>query len=123
MRGDGDAAKSVDVLYDVTRVTGERVRRFRKSEREQVAVSGTDLDGVNVEHPVAIVRQIGRARRVAVVGHDHELQAGARGRSQYLVDRSGAVRSVRMNVDDTTDRRLQTLPEWWQFTRRTRKRR
>ena len=94
---------------------------LRKSERDQVAVSGTDLDGVHVEHPIAIVRQIGRARRVAVVGHDHELQAGARGGSQYLVDGSGAVRSVRMNVDDTTDRRLQTRPKRWQFTRRTRK--
>ena len=121
MCGDGDAAKAVDVLDDIAPLTGQRVWRFRQSERHDVAVSGADLNAVNVQHAIAIVRQIGRACGVAMVGDDYELQAGPRGRSEHFVNGSGAVRPVRMNVHDATNGRLQAFAWWRQTARSSRK--
>jgi hypothetical protein len=107
--GDGNAAKAMDVLHDITSLTGQRVWRFRQSKPEKMAISGTNLNAVDVQHAVAIVRQIGRARGVAMVGHDHELQAGLRDRSEHFVNRSRAVRPVRMYVEHAANGRLQAF--------------
>ena len=55
---------------------------------------GADLDGVDAQHARSIRRRLRRARAVAVIGEDDELQSGARGRGRDLVDRAAAVRSA-----------------------------
>src|SRR5262245_66519453 len=40
MCGDGNAAKAMDILYDIASVTGERVRRLRKTKCDRVSLAG-----------------------------------------------------------------------------------
>ena len=50
-----------------------------------MAAGRADLDAVEAEHARAIRRRIGRARAVAVIGEDDELQPGACGRRRDFV--------------------------------------
>ena len=104
MRGDAESAEPPHVLDDVARLAAERIRRRRHVERDVVAAVRADLDAVEAQHARSIRRRIGRARRVAVVGEDDELQAGARGGRGDLVGAAQAVGSIGVDVEDAGDR-------------------
>ncbi len=90
VRHDRHAAKPQHVLDHRRRFPTERIRSGRHVERHQVAAVGADLDGVDAEHAVDVGgRQL--AGRVAVVGHDHELQSRARRRGRNRLARLRAV--------------------------------
>jgi hypothetical protein len=91
MRRDPEASQPMDVLEHIARVACQAIRRLRQSERNQMAVRGADLDAVDEQHAVHVARRIGRARRVAVVGEHHEVEAGAMRGTGNPLGRSGAV--------------------------------
>ena len=97
---DTEPAEPPHVLDDVGGVAGQPVRRLAQTEREVVAVRRADLDAVDDEDAGSIRRRERRARAVAVIGDDDELQAGAGRRGGDLVDGAAAVRARRVDVDD-----------------------
>ena len=44
-----------------------------------------------------------------MVGHDDELHSGARGRADDVLNRAGAVRAIRVDVDDAANARRQAV--------------
>ena len=70
-----ESAKAMHILDDVFGRAGNRIRRRRQADRRVVAAGGVQLDAVDRQHAAAIRRRIGRARAVAVIGQDDELQA------------------------------------------------
>ena len=103
MRRDRKPAEPVNVVDDVARFSSQRIRRLRQIERHDVPILRADLNGVDVQHAVAIVGQIRCSRPVAVIGDDDELQSGGRCRACDFVDRAGSVGPHRMHVDDAAD--------------------
>ena len=65
-----------------------------------MAVLGADLNGVDDEHSLPIRGGLRPPGAVAVIGHDHEFQSGARRRGGDIVDRSGAIRAACVDVHD-----------------------
>ena len=72
------AAEPRDVLDDRRGSPPSGYGARRHVERDVVPAVRADLDGVEAQHAVEVGGRIGRARAVAVVGEDDELQAGAR---------------------------------------------
>ena len=78
MRGDAEAAETVNVLGNRLAGTAQGIRRTRHVERHIVPIVGADLHGVEHQHAIDVLGRIGRTRGVAVIGEDDELQSGAR---------------------------------------------
>ena len=90
--------RRLHVVDDVARFAAQRIRRLWKSDGDVVARLRAQLDGVDDEHAGSVLRRVRRARAVAVIGKDDEVQAGAcRGRS-HVVWRSGSVGAIGVDV-------------------------
>jgi hypothetical protein len=99
MGRDPEASEPMDVLEHIARFASQAVRRLRQAERNQMAVRGADLDGVDEQHAVHVTRRIGRARRVAVIGEHDEVEAGAMSGTGNPLGCAGAVGSHGVHVN------------------------
>jgi hypothetical protein len=103
MRSYRNSAEPVHVVDNVTAFPAERIRRLRQAECDQMPVDGADLHTVDVQHAVPVIGQIGRSRPIAMVGDDHELQTRRRRGTRHVVDRSSAIGTIRVDMNDTAD--------------------
>jgi hypothetical protein len=103
VRGNRHPSQTRHILDHVASLTRERIRRFGKTEGDDVAAARTDLNCINAQHAAAIRRRIGVASGVAVIGEDHEFETGARRCARDVVDCSRAVRTTGVHVNHTTD--------------------
>ena len=103
MRRDAESAETVDVLDDVARVAGERIRRRRHADRDVVTLVRADLHAIEAEHAGPVDRRIGNARRVTVIGEDDELESRLRRGGRDLVRPAQTVGSIGMDVEDARD--------------------
>ena len=100
MGGDAEAAQPLHVLDHVARLAAERVRRLREAERDVVPLRGADLDGVEAQDAGSIRGRIRRARAVAMVGEDDEIQPGPRGGRGHVLRRTRSVGVDGVDVND-----------------------
>ena len=105
-----EAAEARHVLDHVARVAANRVRRLRHADGQVVPGAGADLHAVEHEDARAVAGRLGQSRAVAVVGEDHELQAGPRGGGGDLVDRAVTVGPVRVHVEGAAPGRARRAP-------------
>jgi hypothetical protein len=117
---DRKPAEPVHVVDDVAPFSSQRVWSLREIERHDVPILRADLNGVDVQHAVAVIGQIGCSRPVAVIGDDDELQSGGCCRAYDFLDRAGSVGPRRMHVDDTADAAAEPRRRGRQITRRRR---
>ena len=103
MGGDGKSPEAMDVVDDVARLAGQRVRGGRHVEREQMAAGGADLDRVDAQDAVAVRGRLGLRGRIAMVGDDDELQSGLRRRGRDVVDAAVAVGPIGVDVEHARD--------------------
>ena len=80
MRDHAKSAEPLHVLDDAAGVAAERIRRRRACRARDSDPRRADFDRVEAQHAGSVGGRIGRARGVAVVGEDDELQARARRR-------------------------------------------
>src|SRR6185437_2059792 len=94
MRDDGEPAAAMDVLDDVGRLAGERIRRgVVEAEHDEVPAVGADLDGVDREDARSVRGRERRGGAVAMVREDDERETGLVRRARDRVDGSTAVGS------------------------------
>jgi hypothetical protein len=104
MRRHPEAAQPADVVDDVARFTGQRIRGLGQADRHVVAAARADLDAVETQHAVAIDRRIGRPGGIAVVGEHDERKTRSRGGGGDRFWRARSVRSIGVDVDGARDR-------------------
>ena len=121
MRGHRPAAETMDVVEHVADIARQRIARGRlQIQRNEVAVVRVDLNRIDDQDVVKVARRIGRARAIAVIRQDDEIQAGGSGSRGNLLDRSTAVGSRRMHVPRAHCKRAAVSGRgrmhraWWQ---------
>src|SRR4051812_8619897 len=104
MRGKAEPAEPGNVLDDPRRLSSQRIRRGRQSERCVVPPTRTDLDGVDTQDPVDIRRRVWRPGTVTMIGDDDEGETGAGGGGGDGGTITGAVRSRGVDMVGARDR-------------------
>ena len=103
MRRDAESAEPMNVFEHVSRLSGQRIRRGGKTERDEVSPARADLHRIDAQHAGTIGRRIGDSGRVAVIGEDDELQSGACRDGGDVVGRTAAVRAIAVDVQHAAD--------------------
>lgn len=85
MGDDPESTEPPHVFHNIARVAAERIGRLWQPNRDVVALRGTELDGVHHKNARSILRWVGHAGAVSMVGQNDELQPGPRGCGRYLV--------------------------------------
>ena len=75
---DAESTETSHIFDDIPRVAAQWIRRLRKIDGDVVAVLSAELNAVDHEDAVPILRRIRFARPVSVIGQDDEVQARAR---------------------------------------------
>src|SRR5690348_7188957 len=98
MGRNAEAAETPDVLDHSSRFAAERIRRCCHIEGDVVAATRADLDTVEAENAVPILRRIRPTSAVAMIGQDDEGESRVCGCGGYSVLVGRTVRARRVNM-------------------------